>query len=116
MTPIQRIPGIVFYKDGKYYNDETYCLGSRILRPCPGSRLIWWAPEFSFSPKIVSSRGVPFAVRFARSQLFNNGKYRQRSVESVIADIKDYVSWALTASGFHDDNLTVDIKWVERFS
>lgn len=108
------IPGIVFYKDGKFHNDETIALIEDI-ETLPRITLDLVAPEFSFSPKIVSSRGCPFRCSFCSISAFYNGKYRQRSVESVIADIKDYVSWGFDSFWFHDDNLTVDIKWVERF-
>ncbi len=109
-----RIPGIVFQKDGNFHNDRQIALLND-LDHLPRITLDLVAPEFSFSPKIVSSRGCPFRCSFCSISAFYNGRYRQRKVEDVIADIEDYISWGFDQFWFHDDNLTVDTKWVNEF-
>jgi anaerobic magnesium-protoporphyrin IX monomethyl ester cyclase len=108
------IPGIVFRKDGSFHNDEAIALLGDINR-LPRITLDLVAPEFSFSPKIVSSRGCPFRCSFCSISAFYNGRYRQRRVEDVIADIEEYISWGFNHFWFHDDNLTVDTRWVNDF-
>lgn len=108
------IPGMVYIKDGSYHNDEIIALLEDI-NTLPKITMDLVAPEFSFTPKIVSSRGCPFFCSYCSISAFYGGKYRQRRVEDVIRDIEDYISWGYTQFWFHDDNLTVDGKWVNRF-
>lgn len=108
------IPGIVFCKDGLFYNDNCIALMADI-ESMPAITRDLVAPEFSFSPKIVSSRGCPFNCSFCSISAFYGGRYRKRSVEAVIADIKEYLSWGYNNFWFHDDNLTVDTDWMLRF-
>jgi radical SAM superfamily enzyme YgiQ (UPF0313 family) len=108
------IMGIVYRKDGSYYNDTEIALMEDIEN-LPKITRDLTAPEFSFSPKIVSSRGCPFNCSFCSISAFYGGKYRKRSVEAVIAEIKEYLSWGHDSFWFHDDNLTIDTKWMERF-
>lgn len=108
------IPGIVYYRDGTYHNDEQIAL----LEDLDGLPLITrdlLAPGFTFSPKIVSSRGCPFHCSFCSISSFYGGSYRQRKVEAVLADIRNYLDWGFTQFWFHDDNLTVDVAWVTEF-
>lgn len=108
------IPGIVFYRSGVYYNDQTIAIMDNIEHlPKITKDLV--APEFDFSPKIVSSRGCPFFCSFCSISAFYGGSYRKRSVEAVIADIKEYISWGYDNFWFHDDNLTVDAVWLQQF-
>ena len=108
------VPGIVFFRDGEYHNDHKIAIIDDIESLPKISRDLV-DPAFSFSPKIVSSRGCPFRCSFCSISAFYNGKYRQRSVDSVISDIKDYLSWGYDTFWFHDDNLTVDTNWVYDF-
>lgn len=108
------IPGIVFRRNGEYLNDEHIALLDDIEN-LPKIKRDLTAPEFSFSPKIVSSRGCPFDCSFCSISAFYGGRYRKRSVEAVIAEIKEYLSWGQDSFWFHDDNLTIDTKWMERF-
>lgn len=108
------IPGIVFMMDGVFYNDETIAIMQNIEHlPKISKDLV--APEFDFSPKIVSSRGCPFFCSFCSISAFYGGGYRKRSVEAVIGDIKEYISWGYDSFWFHDDNLTVDAVWLRQF-
>ncbi|MDD4099915.1 MAG: radical SAM protein [Candidatus Cloacimonetes bacterium] len=108
------IEGIVFYKNEHYHNDSKIAIIDEIESLPKISRDLV-DPGFSFSPKIVSSRGCPHRCSFCSISAFYNGKYRQRSVDSVISDIKDYIGWGYDTFWFHDDNLTVDTKWVYEF-
>lgn len=108
------IPGMVFKKEGKFHNDDVIALVDDI-NTLPRITMDLVAPDFSFTPKIVSSRGCPFFCSYCSISAFYGGKYRQRRVEDVIKDIEDYISWGYNHFWFHDDNLTVDAKWVYRF-
>jgi anaerobic magnesium-protoporphyrin IX monomethyl ester cyclase len=109
-----RIPGMVFKHEGKFHNDEVIAILEDI-NTLPRITMDLVAPDFSFTPKIVSSRGCPFFCSYCSISAFYGGKYRQRRVEDVIQDIEDYISWGYNHFWFHDDNLTVDGKWVNSF-
>ena len=109
-----QIEGIVYRKDGEFFNDSQIALLDDIEN-LPKIEMDLVDDNFSFSPKIVSSRGCPFKCSFCSISAFYGGRYRQRSVDAVIEDIKRYVSWGFDTFWFHDDNLTVDTKWVNAF-
>ena len=108
------ISGIVYMREGSYYNDDKIALLQDIDN-LPRITRDLTAPEFSFSPKIVSSRGCPYFCSFCSISAFYGGRYRKRTVKAVIAEIKEYISWGYDSFWFHDDNLTVDTKWMEEF-
>ena len=108
------ISGIVYMREGSYYNDDKIAL-LQDIENLPRITRDLTAPEFSFSPKIVSSRGCPYFCSFCSISAFYGGRYRKRSVKAVIAEIKEYISWGYDSFWFHDDNLTVDTKWMEEF-
>lgn len=108
------IPGIVFYKDGEYHNDTEIAILDD-LNKLPRITRDLVDPQFTFSPKIVSSRGCPFRCSFCSISAFYGGKYRQREVSAVIDDIQEYLRWGYNQFWFHDDNLTVDTVWVNEF-
>jgi len=108
------IEGIVYYRDSQFHNDNQIVIMQNIeYLPKITRELV--APEFSFSPKIVSSRGCPYHCSFCSISAFYGGSYRKRSVEVVIAEITEYLSWGYNNFWFHDDNLTVDADWMNRF-
>jgi len=112
--PYPAIEGIVFKKDGLFHNYRVIALMSDLdILPAITPDLL--APGLKFSPKLVSSRGCPFKCSFCSISAFYNGKYRQRKVEDVIADIERYVGWGYENFWFHDDTLTADVKWVREF-
>ena len=108
------IMGMVFYKDGRFWNDEKIVI-MQDIEHLPKITKDLTAPEFSFSPKIVSSRGCPFFCSFCSISAFYSGAYRKRSVETVVSEIKEYIEWGYTDFWFHDDNLTVDAAWMNHF-
>jgi radical SAM superfamily enzyme YgiQ (UPF0313 family) len=108
------IAGIVYQKDGVFHNDAEIVI-MKDIEHLPKITKDLCAPEFSFKPKIVSSRGCPYDCSFCSISAFYHGSYRKRSVETVIAEIKDYLSWGEESFWFHDDNLTLDPAWMYRF-
>lgn len=108
------IPGMVYCQDGVCFNDETIAILDDLAH-LPRITLDLVAPEFNFSPKLVSSRGCPFRCSFCSISAFYGGKYRQRTVDEVITDLKDYMSWGFDQFWFHDDNLTVNKAWLTDF-
>jgi len=112
--PHPAIPGIVFKKDGLFHNDQAIAILDDLdkIPLCTPDLL---APGLKFSPKLVSSRGCPFKCSFCSISAFYNGKYRQRKVEDVIADVERFVGWGYDNFWFHDDTLTADLRWVREF-
>ncbi|MDZ4122536.1 MAG: radical SAM protein, partial [Candidatus Cloacimonadaceae bacterium] len=113
-NPHPAIEGIVFYRDGLFQNDSKIAILDN-LDDLPIITFDLVEQGTTFSPKIVSSRGCPFHCSFCSISAFYGGKYRQRSVSDVIADIENYIEWGYDSFWFHDDNLTVDGAWVREF-
>lgn len=113
-NPEPEIEGIVYRKDDKFYNDGKIAIMDNI-EDLPLITRDLCAPEFSFSPKIVSSRGCPFHCSFCSISAFYGGSYRKRSVKKVIEEIKEFMSWGEDSFWFHDDNLTLDTAWMNEF-
>ncbi len=113
-NPYPEIEGIVYQRDGKLYNDSQIVI-MKDIEHLPLITRDLCAPEFSFRPKIVSSRGCPYHCSFCSISAFYQGGYRKRSVEAVISEIKEYLSWGEDSFWFHDDNLTLDPAWMQRF-
>jgi anaerobic magnesium-protoporphyrin IX monomethyl ester cyclase len=113
-NPYPIIEGIAFRKDGKIHNaDKITLLDS--LDNLPRITLDLVAPGLGFSPKIVSSRGCPFTCSFCSITAFYSGKWRQRTVEDVMEDVEIAYKAGHRKFWFHDDNLTVNTKWVRDF-
>lgn len=75
------------------------------------------------SIKIMASRGCPFQCTYCSNKYFrelypNKSKYlRMRSPKNVIEEVKILKKrYVFDLVGFHDDNLTLDINWLKKFS
>ena len=113
-NPEPAVEGIVFQKDGVFFNDNEIAILDDLNKiPRISRELV--APEFSFSPKLVSSRGCPFQCSFCSISAFYGGKYRQRSVDDAFSELLEFISWGYDQFWFHDDNLTVDKAWLTDF-
>lgn len=73
--------------------------------------------------KVMASRGCPYfctycSNKYLRAIYPNQNKYlRLRSPENVIKEIKLLKSkYQFESVGFHDDNLTLDVKWLKKFA
>lgn len=73
--------------------------------------------------KVMASRGCPYFCTYCSNKYFralvpNKNMYlRLRSPEDVIEEIKLLKSkYNFELVGFHDDNLTLDIKWLKKFA
>ncbi|MCB5234998.1 MAG: B12-binding domain-containing radical SAM protein [Candidatus Cloacimonetes bacterium] len=108
------IEGIVYKKDGDFHNDGKIAIMENI-EDLPLITRDLCDPQFTFSPKIVSSRGCPFHCSFCSISAFYGGSYRKRSVKKVIEEIKEFMSWGEDSFWFHDDNLTLDVAWMNDF-
>ena len=108
------ITGMAYLKDGEFYNDEKIML-LKDINTIPKITMDLVAPEFSFTPKIVTSRGCPFKCSYCSISAFYGGSFRQRRVEDVIGEIKDFISWGYDQFWIHDDNFTTNADWITRF-
>lgn len=108
------IEGIVYQLNGKYCNDSQIVI-MKDIEHLPKITRDLCAPEFTFKPKIVSSRGCPYDCSFCSISAFYAGSYRKRSVKAVIEEIKEYLGWGEDTFWFHDDNLTLDPAWMHSF-
>jgi anaerobic magnesium-protoporphyrin IX monomethyl ester cyclase len=66
---------------------------------------------------IIAGRGCPYRCSYcqgAESQLY--GKFRIRSVESVMEELRQlYDKYSFKSITFWDDTFTIDAKWVDKF-
>ncbi len=110
----------------------SYCLNQKIVHnpgaeqlgdinrlPIPDRRWIaanQYNPPFARPGKfdlIISSRGCPFSCSFCASGSYYGQKVRYRSVELVLAEVKELVEkWDIRNIGFWDDTFTLDRKRV----
>lgn len=61
---------------------------------------------------IVTSRGCPYPCTFCRQIVMFKGKFRQKSPERVIEEIKALKKYGITNYLLHADTFTVNKKWV----
>ena len=57
---------------------------------------------------IITSRGCPFECSFCSSSHFWGRRYRSRSVENVLAEMRELKRMGIRELKFFDDNLTLD--------
>jgi len=65
---------------------------------------------------IMTSRGCPYRCAFCTSHSFWKGKYRQRSVENVIEEIKEAIlEFRIKSVQFVDDIFAINFDWLREF-
>jgi radical SAM superfamily enzyme YgiQ (UPF0313 family)/ubiquinone/menaquinone biosynthesis C-methylase UbiE len=116
---LTQIRGIAFRDDGKVIvTEERPFLENLDLLPLPAHELLplgkYYRPFFGNYTFIITSRGCPFNCSFCRQSVMWKGKFRQRSVDSVIAEIKYLKELGLSSLLFHADTFTVNKEWVIR--
>lgn len=105
------VPGCTYLKDGKLVNNPS--------PPLIDVNLLPETPYHLFDSKvydmgfIMSSRGCPFDCSFCSQRAINGTRYRYRSTEKVVAELKKLIElYAPSNIVFFDDIFTVNKKRV----
>jgi len=116
--PEKSFNGIVF-KNGNRILGEPEKVSAAELDSIPFPEKDLFYQAMGFYPKeyyIITSRGCPYRCSYCYNSIFDNQKFRRRSVENVIEELV----WAkkrfkIEYVHFCDDSFTTDFSWLERF-
>jgi len=114
-----QIKGLVFKKNGQaIINPPRPLIENLDSIPFPARHLLPMEKYFDvFSRKkyfatIIATRGCPFNCIFCDRQNRMGRKWRMRSPENIVQEIKEVIgNYAIREFMFFDDNLIVDKKW-----
>jgi len=108
---LDEIDGLSFRRDGETVHNapRERCSDLDVL-PFPDLRLVVGSERLTTIP-IMTSWGCPFACNFCSVTAMFGRKYRFRSAESVIAEIKDKRPGRIF---FYDDNMAADKKRLKK--
>ena len=108
---LRDIDGLSFRRDGEAVHNQARerCSDLDVL-PFPDLRLVVGSERLTTIP-IMTSWGCPFACNFCSVTAMFGRKYRFRSAESVIAEIKDKRPGRIF---FYDDNMAADKKRLKK--
>ena len=112
----ERIPGIVFRKEGKFHISEPAWIDDFNGFPLPDFSLMnhrYYSRKGRGSAVVVAGRGCPMPCTYcsvgASSQ---HGKFRQRSVDHIMDELRLQVEkYNAGFIDFEDENLTLNRKW-----
>ncbi len=115
-TSIEKIPGIVFRKlDGRLHISEPAVMEKPDQFPLPAFHLVkhgFYRRKKRPSAVIVTSRGCPMQCTYCCVGSASWNRYRQRSVASVLREIKNAVlNYNAGFIDFEDENISLDRKW-----
>ena len=119
--PLEMIKGISYIRDGKVIRNPSAPLIKNLDDlPLPARELF---PMDLYTTKLynwytagmITSRGCPFDCEFCSATRFAGVKWRTRSVEGIIDEIKYlYRKYRYRAVQFYDDNFMLDVDRVRR--
>lgn len=111
----EKIEGLSYRKDGKIVHNTTppFCEDLNVL-PCPDFSVVRGLEDepykkLSIAP-IMTSRGCPYDCHFCSVTGMFGQKYRFRSKESVIKELRIHKECGGTWVFFYDDNFCADKK------
>lgn len=115
-----KVKGVAFRKNGEVFiNEERPFVENLDDLPLPLHNLLplkkYYRPFFGNYTFIITSRGCPFSCTFCRQIVMWKGKFRQRSVDSVIKEVKLLKGLGLNSLLLHADTFTVNKEWVIEF-
>ena len=125
---IQHVRGIIYKKDGKFINTGKRDFISVLdALPFPARHLLPMEEYFNAAKagrtsrhmngkwsSIITSRGCPFDCVFCCIALSMGKKWRSRSPENVLGELKTLKEeYKIKCMDFEDDNLTLDLKRAE---
>ena len=113
---LERIPGIVFRKEGALHISEPAWIEDFNGIPLPDFSLMnhaYYSRKHRGSAVVVAGRGCPMPCTYcsvgASSQ---HGKFRQRSVDHIMDELTLQVArYHVGFIDFEDENLTLNRKW-----
>lgn len=79
------------------------------LLPLDKYRLPFIGKRYTF---VMTSRGCPYNCTFCRSPVMWGRKFRQRSPDSIIGELKELKKLGVKNIIFHSDTFTLDKKWL----
>ena len=108
---LDEIDGLSFHRDGEAVHNapRERCTDLDVL-PFPDLNLLVGSERLTTIP-IMTSWGCPFACNFCSVTAMFGRKYRFRSAESVIAELKDKRPGRIF---FYDDNMAADKKRLKK--
>ncbi|MFQ5980186.1 MAG: B12-binding domain-containing radical SAM protein [Candidatus Heimdallarchaeota archaeon] len=114
------IPGIIYKKNGKLVKTPGVMMVDDLDSSLPPSRELANRKGYGFIGNakfdiavIMSSRGCPFSCHYC-SFVLSNTKYRTRSVNGVVSEIKSLVKSGYDFITFGDDNFLVNKKRIHK--
>jgi radical SAM superfamily enzyme YgiQ (UPF0313 family) len=108
---LDSIAGLSFHRDGEAVHNPLRQRSDDLdALPFPDLRLLVGSERLTTIP-IMTSWGCPFACNFCSVTAMFGRKYRFRSAESVIAEIKDKRPGRIF---FYDDNMAADRKRLKK--
>ncbi len=122
---LHRVPGIMFQYNGKIIKTDDrpfvknlddlafpafHLVDVKKYRPSP--QHILRTPSIT----MITTRGCPFKCTFCHVPVLFKDTYRQRSVENVIAEIKELkAKYGIKEVQFYDDLFGANKIWLEKF-
>ncbi|ABX43923.1 B12-binding domain-containing radical SAM protein [Lachnoclostridium phytofermentans] len=107
---LQEIDGISYIKDGVIVsNQDRKFIENLDSLPIP-DRSFFDIKEYGIPASISTSRGCPGQCIFCAASGLSGGRYRRRSAESIIEEIKYLIDLGFHHIQFVDDTLTADLK------
>ncbi|MFW9994556.1 MAG: B12-binding domain-containing radical SAM protein [Candidatus Odinarchaeota archaeon] len=114
----EKLPGIAYLRDGKLVKNEIPLLRTNIDEfPIPARHLLPMDKYAIFGSKfpattIISSRGCPYGCDFCVVTHFYGKRWRPRSPENIVEELRDIGNLGLKASAFVDDLFFISEKRV----
>jgi radical SAM superfamily enzyme YgiQ (UPF0313 family) len=113
--PIEGIRGLVYRKNGRVIeNEDRVKLQNLDEIPFPkykGFELEKY-PRKAFA--IVSSKGCPYNCNFCQFKILSGRKFRARSAENVVEELRYWYNKGYRSFEFYDDNLLVDKQRISK--
>lgn len=114
--PLRGIPGLIYKKNGKIVKTPGVMKVDDLDSTLPPARKLAGRKKYGNVgavrldvATIMSTRGCPFNCHFCSHPL-NLKKYRQRSIDSVVEEIKSLVRQSYKYILFYDDNFLLNKK------
>ncbi len=119
---LSKIKGLSYKKGKKIIHNPARKLNDELDElPFPARELLPMNKYFSAGAKqnpsdyILSSRGCPYQCIFCADHLVHGKKFRFRSPENIIKEVKEIYNCGIRDWDFVDDNFTLLIERVEKF-
>jgi radical SAM superfamily enzyme YgiQ (UPF0313 family) len=124
------IKNLWFKKNGNIVKNAVRPLMENLdALPFPDRDMLDYQEHLDYEPigertiKVMATRGCPYQCTYCSNSFLkavypNKEKYlRFRSPENVIQEIKELKNkYRFEIVGFHDDNLTLDVAWLKKFT